>query len=156
MYTCLLRVLPQWFFNSVWSRDSVNISTLDLLFSTLLFAALSLCVLLILTYHSLSLTWELFQASRWSPSLLDLPAEVFLTSPNPDVLSTLLPACSDKPLAPCNTEDEPVATINEVKPTATEDKPSTALKEQRPKPKPKGPSVRKSDRNAGKTKSSKS
>ena len=74
------------------------------------------------------------------------PPRVRSTSPDPDVPSTLLPA-SDKPLAPCNTED---------KPTATEDEPGTAPKKQRPKPKPKAPAVRKSNRNAGKTKTSES
>ena len=60
-------------------RELFNISTLDPLFPTLLIAALSLCVLLVLAYHSLALAWELFWASQQSPSLLDPSAEVVLT-----------------------------------------------------------------------------
>ena len=57
-----------------------NISALDPQFPTLLIAALSLCVLLVLAYYSLSLTWELFWASRQSPLLLDPSTEVVLTT----------------------------------------------------------------------------
>ena len=35
-------------------------SALDPLFPTLFIAALSLCILLVFTYYSLALTWELF------------------------------------------------------------------------------------------------
>ena len=58
--------------------ELLNISTLDPLFSTLLIAALCLCILLVLTYHSLALTWEVFWASRQSSLLLDSSAEVVL------------------------------------------------------------------------------
>ena len=40
-----------------------NISTLDPLFPTLLIAALSLCILLVLAYHSHAPAWELLWAS---------------------------------------------------------------------------------------------
>lgn len=60
-------------------RELLNVSALDPLLPTLLLAALSLCILLVFAYHSLALTWELFWASRQSPSLLDLPTEVVLT-----------------------------------------------------------------------------
>ena len=59
--------------------ELLNISTLDPLFPTFLIATLCLCVLLVLTYHSLALAWEVFWASRQSPSLLDPSTEVVLT-----------------------------------------------------------------------------
>ena len=61
------------------SGELLNISTLDPLFPTLLITALSLSVLLVLAYYSLTLAWELFCASRQSPLLLDPSAEVVLT-----------------------------------------------------------------------------
>ena len=39
-----------------------NISTLDALLPTFLIATLCLCILSIITYHSLALTWEVFLA----------------------------------------------------------------------------------------------
>ena len=57
----------------------LNISALDPLLPTLLITTLCLCVLSVLTYHSLALAWEVFWASRWSPSPLDPSAEVVLT-----------------------------------------------------------------------------
>ena len=62
-----------------------NISALDPPFSTLLIAILCLCILSVLTYHSLTLAWELFWASRQSPSPLDSSAEVVLTDQCQDV-----------------------------------------------------------------------
>ena len=56
-----------------------NISALDPLFPTLLITTLSLCILLVLAYYSLALAWELFWASRQSPSPLDSSTEVVLT-----------------------------------------------------------------------------
>ena len=56
-----------------------NISTLDPLLPTFLIATLCLCALSVITYHSLALAWEVFWASRRSPSLLDPSAEVVLT-----------------------------------------------------------------------------
>ena len=44
--------------------ELLNIFALDPLFPTLLIAALSLCVLLVLAYYSLALAWELFWAFR--------------------------------------------------------------------------------------------
>ena len=55
-----------------------NISILDPLLLTLLIATLCPCVLFVLAYHSLLLAWELFWASRRSPSPLDSSAEVVL------------------------------------------------------------------------------
>ena len=46
---------------------------------TLLITTLCLCILSVLTYHSLALAWEVFWASKWSPLLLDPSAEVVLT-----------------------------------------------------------------------------
>ena len=57
-----------------------NISTLDPLLPTLLIATLCLCVLLVILYYSLAIAWEVFWASRRSPSLLDLSTEVVLTA----------------------------------------------------------------------------
>ena len=59
--------------------EFLNISTLDPLLSTFLIATLCLCVLSVITYYSLVVAWEVFWASRQSPSLLDPSAEVVLT-----------------------------------------------------------------------------
>ena len=56
-----------------------NISALDPLLPTLLIATLCLCTLLTILYYSLVVTWEVFWASRRSPSPLDSSAEVVLT-----------------------------------------------------------------------------
>ena len=56
-----------------------NISALDPLLPTFLITTLCLCVLSVITYYSLALAWEVFWASRQSPSLLDPSAEVVLT-----------------------------------------------------------------------------
>ena len=56
-----------------------NISALDPLLPTLLIATLCLCALLTILYYSLAVAWEVFWASRRSPSLLDPSAEVVLT-----------------------------------------------------------------------------
>src|SRR6201992_3998373 len=56
-----------------------NISALDPLLPTLLIATLCLCVLLTIFYYSLVIAWEVFWASRRSPSPLDPSAEVVLT-----------------------------------------------------------------------------
>ena len=56
-----------------------NISALDPLLPTLLIATLCLCVLLTILYYSLVVAWEVFWASRQSPSPLDPSAEVVLT-----------------------------------------------------------------------------
>ena len=58
-----------------------NISALDPLLPTLLIATLCLCVLLTILYYSLVIAWEVFWASRRSPSPLDPSAEVVLTDP---------------------------------------------------------------------------
>ena len=58
-----------------------NISALDPLLPTLLIATLCLCALLTILYYSLVVAWEVFWASRWSPSPLDPSAEVVLTDP---------------------------------------------------------------------------
>ena len=58
--------------------ELLNISALDPLFPILLIATLCLCVLSVLTYHSLALAWEVFWASRQSSLLLDSSAEVVL------------------------------------------------------------------------------
>ena len=85
MYLCLRRDFPRWFFNSVWQRGSLpleglfNILALDPLLPTFLLVTHTLCVLLVLTYLSLSLAWELLWASRRSPLPLDLSTEVVLT-----------------------------------------------------------------------------
>ena len=56
-----------------------NISALDPLLPTLLITTLCLCVLLTILYYSLAIAWEVFWATRQSPSLLDPSAEVVLT-----------------------------------------------------------------------------
>ena len=56
-----------------------NISALDPLLPTFLIATLCLCALSVITYYSLALAWEVFWASRRSPSPLDPSAEVVLT-----------------------------------------------------------------------------
>ena len=56
-----------------------NISALDPLLPTLLIATLCLCALLTILYYSLVVAWEVFWASRRSPSPLDPSAEVVLT-----------------------------------------------------------------------------
>ena len=56
-----------------------NISALDPLLPTFLIATLCLCALSVITYYSLVIAWEVFWASRRSPSLLDPSAEVILT-----------------------------------------------------------------------------
>ena len=60
--------------------ELLNISALDPLLPILLIATLCLCVLLTLTYYSLVVAWEVFWASRRSPSPLDSSAEVVLTN----------------------------------------------------------------------------
>ena len=57
-----------------------NISALDPLLPTLLIATLCLCALLTILYYSLVIAWEVFWASRRSPSPLDPSAEVVLTA----------------------------------------------------------------------------
>ena len=59
--------------------ELLNISALDPLFPTFLIATLCFCILLAITYYSLTLTWEVFWASQWSPSPLDPSTEVVLT-----------------------------------------------------------------------------
>ena len=59
--------------------EFLNVSTLDPLLPTFLIATLCLCVLSVITYYSLVVAWEVFWASRRSPSLLDPSAEVVLT-----------------------------------------------------------------------------
>src|ERR1700753_1455845 len=61
------------------SGELFNISALDPLLPTLLIATLCLCVLLTILYYSLAVAWEVFWASRRSPSPLDPSAEVVLT-----------------------------------------------------------------------------
>ena len=56
-----------------------NVSALDPLLPTFLIATLCLCALSVITYYSLVVTWEVFWASRRSPSPLDPSAEVVLT-----------------------------------------------------------------------------
>ena len=56
-----------------------NISALDPLLPTLLIATLCLCILLTILYYSLVVAWEVFWATRRSPSPLDPSAEVVLT-----------------------------------------------------------------------------
>ena len=56
-----------------------NVSALDPLLPTFLIATLCLCALSVTTYYSLALAWEVFWASRRSPSPLDPSAEVVLT-----------------------------------------------------------------------------
>ena len=57
-----------------------NISALDPLLPTFLIATLCLCALSVITYYSLALAWEVFWASRRSPSPLDPSTEVVLTA----------------------------------------------------------------------------
>ena len=52
---------------------------LDPLLPTLLIATLCLCVLLTILYYSLAIAWEVFWATRQSPSPLDPSTEVVLT-----------------------------------------------------------------------------
>ena len=59
--------------------ELLNISALDPLLPTLLIATLCLCVLLTIFYYSLVVAWEVFWATRRSPSPLDPSAEVVLT-----------------------------------------------------------------------------
>ena len=59
--------------------EFLNISVLDPLLPTFLIATLCLCALSVITYYSLALAWEVFWASRRSPSPLDPSAEVVLT-----------------------------------------------------------------------------
>ena len=59
--------------------ELLNISTLDPLLPTFLITTLCLCILSVITYHSLAIAWEVFWASQQSPSLLDPSAEVVLT-----------------------------------------------------------------------------
>ena len=63
-----------------------NVSTLDPLLPTLLITTLCLCVLLTIFYYSLVVAWEVFWASRRSPSLLDPSAEVVLTGGHDEVV----------------------------------------------------------------------
>ena len=59
--------------------EFLNISALDPLLPTFLIATLCLCALSVITYYSLAIAWEVFWASRRSPSPLDPSAEVVLT-----------------------------------------------------------------------------
>ena len=59
--------------------EFLNVSALDPLLPTFLIATLCLCVLSVITYYSLVVAWEVFWASRRSPSPLDPSAEVVLT-----------------------------------------------------------------------------
>ena len=59
--------------------EFLNVSTLDPLLPTFLIATLCLCALSVITYYSLAVAWEVFWASRRSPSPLDPSAEVVLT-----------------------------------------------------------------------------
>ena len=79
-------------------EELFNISALDPLLPTPLLAALSLCVLSVLAYYSLALTWELFWASRQSPLPLDLPTEVVLTAVKRAAHVTFSPSCKDSVL----------------------------------------------------------
>src|ERR1700753_2104504 len=85
MSLCLLRVSLSGFLTAPdkgslpTSGELFNISALDPLLSTLLIATLCLCVLLTILYYSLAVAWEVFWASRQSPSPLDPSAEVVLT-----------------------------------------------------------------------------
>ena len=60
-------------------REFLNVSALDPLLPTFLIATLCLCTLSVITYYSLAVAWEVFRASRRSPSLLDSSTEVVLT-----------------------------------------------------------------------------
>ena len=59
--------------------ELLNVSALDPLLPTFLITTLCLYFLSVITYHSLALAWEVFWASRRSPSLLDPSTEVVLT-----------------------------------------------------------------------------
>ena len=59
--------------------EFLNISVLDPLLPTFPIATLCLCALSVITYYSLAIAWEVFWASRQSPSPLDPSAEVVLT-----------------------------------------------------------------------------
>ena len=59
--------------------EFLNVSALDPLLPTFLIATLCLCALPVITYYSLAIAWEVFWASRRSPSPLDPSAEVVLT-----------------------------------------------------------------------------
>src|ERR1700753_2650605 len=78
--------------------ELLSISALDPLLPTLLIATLCLCVLLTILYYSLAVAWEVFWATRRSPSPLDPSAEVVLTLTtfgelfNISALDPLLPA----------------------------------------------------------------
>src|ERR1700753_688829 len=61
--------------------ELLSISALDPLLPTLLIATLCFCVLLTILYYSLVIAWEVFWATRRSPSPLDPSAEVVLTRP---------------------------------------------------------------------------
>ena len=61
--------------------EFLNVSALDPLLPTFLIATLCLCALSVITYYSLAVAWEVFWASRRSPSPLDPSAEVVLTMP---------------------------------------------------------------------------
>ena len=76
--------------------ELLNISALDPLLPTFLIATLCLCALSVITYYSLALAWEVFWASRRSPSPLDPSAEVVLTGrPNTKGLYTQV-QCGNK------------------------------------------------------------
>ena len=85
MSLCLLRVSLSGFLTAsdkgslTTFGELFNISALDPLLPTLLIATLCLCVLLTIFYYSLVAAWEVFWASRRSPSPLDPSAEVVLT-----------------------------------------------------------------------------
>ena len=66
-----------------------NVSALDPLLPTLLIATLCLCVLLTIFYYSLVVAWEVFWASRRSPSPLDPSAEVVLTGTTPGMCTSM-------------------------------------------------------------------
>ena len=59
--------------------ELLNISALDPLLPTFLITTPCLCALLVITYYSLVIAWEVFWASQQSPLLLDPSAEVVLT-----------------------------------------------------------------------------
>ena len=86
MSLCLLRVSLSGLLTApdqgslTTSGELFNISALDPLLPTLLIATLCLCALLTILYYSLVVAWEVFWASRRSPSPLDPSAEVVLTA----------------------------------------------------------------------------
>ena len=85
MPLCLLRVSLSGFLTAsdqgslTTTGEFFNVSALDPLLPTFLIATLCLCVLSVITYYSLVIAWEVFWASRRSPSPLDPSAEVVLT-----------------------------------------------------------------------------